>query len=331
MRISIFLLVACVNVGLADYAQAAVPQGDPGAAPPPVGGPHAAPPGRTAPPPTPGIAISPWEQIAGCAKRIAIAESEHPYVIGCGPSDDTQVFRLATSRVFEPRPGAGVSVIAYASGAYGVVSSNHKLWFGFTGGQPGEDAGHPCVREAGAGGAWTWVLSCIPVPNTPDYPVYRRNGGAQRSDGFPDVSFQLFPGAGVRVGVGITDSVAWLVNSSHEIYRQDYCKGPKPDEEASNLARCGVTSTWQRMPGSAIAVANGGKNQVWVIGTDTDKAGNGGVYQWNGNEWNHRAGSGKDITVDPLGRPWVVAADGTIWRWRADVPAKGTLLPSDPR
>lgn len=155
-----------------------------------------------------------------------------------------------------------------------------------------------------------------------------------------DLGFHPFTGAAVRITAGLTDAVAWVVNSQGRIFRQNYCKGTDPDESVIESPFCkDIAPGWEEIPGCARTIANGGRNQVWIIGCDEDRSGNASIYQYAGPasgpiagpRWTKRAGRAKEIAVDPFGRPWAVMANGTVWRWALDVPAKGQALESDPR
>jgi len=101
-----------------------------------------------------------------------------------------------------------------------------------------------------------------------------------------------------RIAAGVSDAIAWAVGEDGKIYRQ---------------VNQGVA--WIEQPGCATAIANGGKEQVWVIGCDEpDAEGNRGIYRWNGNTFLRVPGLAREIAVQSDGKPWVLAGDGGVWR-----------------
>jgi hypothetical protein len=288
---------------------------------------------------------SAYEPIGGCAKRIAIAEPDHPFVTGCGAEDDTAVLYLNDARAFEPTGVSAATVAAYAGGKTSILA--------LTGAHRSIGFEAPCARDISTGigsdgQRWDWIIGCSTSPGARDFPIARHFLGATKDGGgmgvgqVVDTDFHPFPGGGVRLAVGLTDGVTWVINSQGDIYRQIYCKANDADETlipssgfCKNLAETFDT----QIPGCARSIANGGRNRVWIIGCDADARGNGSVYQYSGPEtgplqtgvrWAKRAGRGKEIAVDPDGRPWVVMANGTVWRWNAPVPGKGVGVESDP-
>ena len=291
------------------------------------------------------VMASAYEQVQGCAKRIAIAEPEHPLITDCGTSDDTAVLYLNDARIFEPTGAIAATVAAYAGGKTSLLA--------LTGAHQSIGFEVPCARDVATGTGsdgqrWDWVIGCSASPDARDFPISRHYLGAMKDGGglgvgkVMDTDFHPFVGAGVRLAVGLTDGVAWVINSQGDIYRQIYCKANDADETlmppnpfCKNLAQ-----TWApQIPGCAKSIANGGRNRVWIIGCDTDARGNGSVFQYSGpengpiqiNRWAKRAGRGKEIAVDPDGRPWVVMKDGTVWRWFPAIPDKGVNAESDPQ
>lgn len=68
------------------------------------------------------------------------------------------------------------------------------------------------------------------------------------------------------------------------------------------------------MPGKARDIGIRG-GMIWAIGTNDMGAGNYGISRWNGNGWSAIEGGGVRIAVGPRGLPWVVKADGSVWKW----------------
>ena len=65
---------------------------------------------------------------------------------------------------------------------------------------------------------------------------------------------------------------------------------------------------WQRVQGSAIAIADG-----WVIGTDRRDGGY-GIYRWNGRGFNRMPGAAIDIGGS-YEHPWVINNRGERFEW----------------
>lgn len=113
------------------------------------------------------------------------------------------------------------------------------------------------------------------------------NGGIWKYD---NRNWHSIGGFGTRIAVD-PQGHWWIVNSAGEIW------GPGG-----------------RKPGRGRDISIGANGTVWVIGTDNPAPGNGGTYRWEGNQWRYVQGYGVAIAVAPNGQPWVVRADGTIWR-----------------
>ena len=63
------------------------------------------------------------------------------------------------------------------------------------------------------------------------------------------------------------------------------------------------------MPGYAIDIAVGAQGSVWIIGVDSV------AYSWNGSAWiKDTQTGGVNITVAADGHPWLVGANGAIFR-----------------
>ena len=86
--------------------------------------------------------------------------------------------------------------------------------------------------------------------------------------------------SGSAVQIGGSRANPWVVNSRNRIF---YWNG----------------HDWDRLPGSAIAVADG-----WVIGTNREHGGY-GIYRWNGHRFEQAPGGAVAIGGS-YDRPWVV-------------------------
>ena len=80
--------------------------------------------------------------------------------------------------------------------------------------------------------------------------------------------------------------------------------------------KVGVSSlydTFVQVPGAAKDIAIGSNGAVWVVGTNA--FGNGfQAYRWNGAGWDGTDGGGVRVAIDGFGRPWLVGANGAIYR-----------------
>lgn len=118
----------------------------------------------------------------------------------------------------------------------------------------------------GADGS-VWVVGLD--PRNGGYGIYRWNG----------IDWNRVDGGAIRIAVDPQGN-PWIVNDSHQVYRM-------------------IDGVWQRLPGDARDIAIGADGTVWV-------AAGGGIYRWNGIDWDRFSGSGVRIAVDPLGIPWVI-------------------------
>jgi hypothetical protein len=90
--------------------------------------------------------------------------------------------------------------------------------------------------------------------------------------------WQQMPGSAVQLGGSRHNP--WAINSRNRVF---YWNG----------------RDWDRIPGSAIAVADG-----WAIGTNREHGGY-GIYRWNGYRWEQAPGGAVAIGGS-YDRPWVV-------------------------
>ncbi len=152
------------------------------------------------------------------------------------------------------------------------------------------------IQEAASGGGWIWAINTASGNHL--------GGTIRRSDGIPALvraGYEWHAFGDVyakRIAAGLSDGVAWISGEDGKIYRQ-----------------VNAGEGWIEKPGCATAIANAGNDNVWVVGCDTpDAAGNRKIYQWDGNTWIPQPGSGVEIAVQADGKPWLLQADGSIWR-----------------
>ena len=83
-----------------------------------------------------------------------------------------------------------------------------------------------------------------------------------------------------------------------------------------SLILCVLTSgmaQWKKMPGLGKDIGASANGSIWIIGSDKEDHGF-GIYKWTGEDWTKVDGSAVAITVDNSGVPWVVNAEGEIYR-----------------
>jgi hypothetical protein len=79
------------------------------------------------------------------------------------------------------------------------------------------------------------------------------------------------------------------------------------------------TYFYEKMPGGANDVGVGGAGEVWIVGQGAAWS-NTGVYRWNGSTFEAEANvSGVSISVGPDGLPWLIAADGSVFRKQSTI------------
>jgi hypothetical protein len=238
-----------------------------------------------------------WERLPGCARRISIASSTQIYVTGCAEGPDVLIHHWNQDH-WESTGVSGVSVAAVHNLSQGGPGSGIAPLNGpmpitklaITSGG---------LQERSAGGGWLWGIlapsgdhwggkvvrtHCIPMTD---------DAGECAWQGFGDLYMK-------RIAAGVTDAIAWAVDENGKIYRQ---------------VNSGVA--WIEQPGCATTIANGGKEQVWIIGCDEpDAEGNRGIYRWDGARFKRVPGVAKEIAVQSDGKPWVLTGDGGVWRLR---------------
>ena len=258
-----------------------------------------------------------WDRLPGCAKRISIGALTQIWVIGCSSDLDTRIFHWQYGGwQMDPRSAHSIGAVSelplkpnkFLAKVAGVATVSKDGLVAFE--------GHPLpvrFQEVASGGGWMWAIL---------QPVGDHTGGrVVRSDGLPK-SEDCSGGIGVgemglctdyywsapfgdlyakRLGVGLTDATAWAIGEDGRIYKQ-------------------VTQGdgWVEKPGCATAIANAGKDDVWVIGCDEpDSDGNHSIYRWSGESWSEVPGRGVEIALQSDGIAWLLTADGGIWQHKA--------------
>lgn len=234
--------------------------------------------------------IPTWERVAGGGRDIAIG--------GSGPVHGPAA-ALATRRAVEyvigtDEPARGNGGIWRrrdnetgwdSMGGYGarIAADPQGNWWivnsrGEIWGPGGRKPGS--ARDIGIGADGSVFVLGTDEPHPGNGTIYRWDGR----------DWQRIGGYGTRIAVD-PQGQWWIVNSRGEIW------GPGG-----------------RKPGRGRDIGIGADGSVWIIGTDTPAPGNGGVYRWTGSSWRRVEGHGVAIAVAPDGKPWVVRANGEIWR-----------------
>lgn len=297
-------------LGLGTFADAQVIQRRGGAAPPAVA--------RIAPE---AAMASAYDRLPGCAKRISIASLTRIYVIGCSDALDIKAFKWVFDNwqplAVDAHAIAAVEALPYKENKSGnlvsglfAIRSDGTATFADASNMLGAGR-YTKIQEAATGGGWIWAIN-EPSGN-------HLGGTIRRTDGVPQTDCDkggVFVGdSGIcsdyawnafgdlyarRIAAGLSDAVAWAIGEDGKIFRQ-----------------VNTGEGWTEQPGCGSAIANAGKDNVWIIGCDAaDAAGNRNVYKWDGNSWIKQVGAGVEIALQPDGKPWLVQADGSIWRLR---------------
>jgi hypothetical protein len=228
-----------------------------------------------------------WQNVPGCAQDIsANAPFFSPYVIGCasGGEGGNQIFNLQSN--WDLLPGSGVKVAVEPRwGGYwhvessGAIRINNQL-------QPG------CAKDIASGSAGVWITGCAPTNG--GFEIYRANLAYSATELSGVQSWQAMPGGATQLAVG---NKAWAINSAGNIFRfQD------------------SVNAWEQVEGCARSIGAAG-DHVWVIGCAANGAGGNEIFELRRDQWVKREGAAVKVSVDSLGNPWVVAADGAIFTW----------------
>ena len=99
----------------------------------------------------------------------------------------------------------------------------------------------------------------------------------------------------MRIAVA-ADGSAWVLNGAGEI------------------SVCQRTGWAGPLPGLGIDIGAGADGSVWLLGTNRVGRGNdGGIYRWNGNDWDSMGGGGVNLSVGADGTVWVANSAGEIY------------------
>ena len=280
---------------------------------------------------SPAVMIANWELMPGCGRRISIAALDQIWLVGCGPDPrkDAAIFRWNEGQwdltVASGRSVAAISELPTKKNKFtnlvnGVISIHSSFTSEFRETSFGSfnnfgrylPGNH---QDVSSGGGWIWAV----LPPTGNH----TGGRIVRSDGMPEgkcSSGALSVGGedggslctdyawsapfgsllAKRIAAGVTDATAWAIGEDGKIYRQ-----------------VNQGEDWIEQGGCATAIANAGKDNVWVIGCDEpDANGNRSIWRRINGDWERIPGYGVEIALQADGVAWVLTADGGIWRHR---------------
>jgi hypothetical protein len=290
-----------------------------------------------------------WERIDGCARSIAARAVNQVVVVGCDGAgaagsvffwraqgsggrweaepagtkmhrwdfnNITQQFAipataswLAISGEAPPQGLAGVGGVVYAIGSDALLYARPielapvgaSSWSQFAGTTHGRS--NLKVTAVAAGGSngddRLWMISA--EPNGPGgNKIHVAEPCRKENDLASGRCWRDAGGAAQKIAVG---REVWVVSADGGIFRRD-------------------GQAWTRIDGCARDIAaNGG--HLYVVGCDWSQ-GEATVYRRAGNVWKSTSQKAKTLAVDAAGTPWLVRADGRIFR-RATASAGASL------
>ena len=256
-----------------------------------------------------GVAVAPpaaaqpvgqqWQEVPGCAKKIASGGGK-TWLLGCasGGGGGYQIFSRNGSN-WDLVEGAATDIAVNSDGTPWVVSSDGKI-FQRSGNSWQQVPG--CAKKIAAGGGKVWLLGCANNGNS-GYEIYTWNGSG----------WDLVEGAAVDLAVD-SQNIVWAVNAQGGILRNvNYRTNGNIMTARTNGNILKKGDPWKQVAGCAKKIAVGG-DKVWLLGCANN--GNAGyqIFSRNGSNWDLVPGAAVEIAVDATGTPWIVNADGTIFR-----------------
>ena len=141
------------------------------------------------------------------------------------------------------------------------------------------------ATDVGAGADGTVCMIGADRIDSQGYGIYKWNATTR--------SWDVIPTSGVRVAVDPQGN-PWVAEADNQlwIYRG---------------------SRWYLM-GQAIDVGIGAEGSVYIVGDTPNGPGGNAIYKRVGNGWEQILGAAVRISVDPNGNPWVVNAEGKVYR-----------------
>jgi peptidoglycan hydrolase-like protein with peptidoglycan-binding domain len=156
-----------------------------------------------------------------------------------------------------------------------------------------------CGTDISVGGnGAVWLIGC---GSTAQKGIFQWNGsGWTQSDG-----------GAVRVAVA-PDGTPWVADAARHVFRR--------------TSSAATTGTWQLLSGCVTDLGIGAEGSVWSVDCNAGLGG-GRLQKWNGSNWDIAVdgAEGMRVSVDLLGRPWVVDNGGTVWRRDSTSPSSGRM------
>lgn len=147
-----------------------------------------------------------------------------------------------------------------------------------------------------------WVIGCTRF-GVGGYGIYKLDRANWHQD-----SWVRYPGAAVQIATSTDTGNPWVINSQGSIYDWNRDVG-----------------AFLQRPGCARAIGVGPGDRAWVIGCTSTGDGNYEVFVWMGAYWQDAGGAGTQIAVDQSGIPYVVTAQGVIWKAEISFDPLGNL------
>ncbi|MTJ46922.1 tectonin domain-containing protein [Dolichospermum sp. UHCC 0259] len=233
------------------------------------------------------IDVNFWEYDSGSKDdflgRLTVNESE------AGGGGGYQIFSRNGSN-WDLVEGAATDIAVNSDGTPWVVSSDGKI-FQRSGNSWQQVPG--CAKKIAAGGGKVWLLGCANNGNS-GYQIFTWNGS----------NWDLMPGAAVDLAVD-SQNIVWAVNAQGGIFRNINSR------TNGNIMKKG--DPWKQVAGCAKKIAVGG-DKVWLLGCANNGSGGYEIFSRNGSNWDLVPGAAVEIAVDATGTPWIVNANGTIFR-----------------
>jgi Matrixin len=264
-----------------------------------------------------------YTQVPGLAKDIGVGGQSEPavWVIGTNPvgnAADFGIHQLNTAGTgWSSADGGAVRIAVSTAGIPWIANSVGKVFFRPSGNAltgAWEEYTGRLASDIAVGVSIPWIITKTPIGSAGDFTIARGNG----SGGWTDVD-----GGAIRIAVDFNGD-PWVVNAVGQIFRRVNGAWQHNEQGLAKDIGVGHSNMWD----SATE-----PNYPWVVGTNTESSGlpvrNGfGTFVWNQQDeigdapgrsvWhpmNRGALQGAiAISVGPGAKPWIVGADGRIYR-----------------
>ena len=225
------------------------------------------------------VASAQWELLPGLATDVGVGARADAMVVGVDQVEGGHSLYRWIGSDWQLVPGGAMRLDVDPQGNPWVVNSAGQiLRAGASGWQ--QLPGLASDIGIGANGS-VWVIGVTPTPG--GFTIHRWNGR----------EWDLVPGGAVRIDVDPRGN-PWVVN------------------DAGNILRRTPAGQWQQLPGSATDVTVATNGTAWILGNNR-VAGGYTIHRWSGDSWRRVNGGGVAISAGPI--PWLINADGQIYRW----------------